>query len=183
MSGYRAARRSVRCKPFGCVPASLVRKVRDRCRVERSRSRDPGPCFADGTSASRMPSVTAERRRRALPRRTDSAAPRCFRRGVERSNLDPFRQRGCILTIDAEVAHRALDLRLSNEDLDGVEIDGALADQQRLRPPQGMDPLRLPPQHDARSLCIHQTHKRAGADTQSSLDLPFLKRARTHTDG
>ena len=57
------------------------------------------------------------------------------RRRLKSSYLGLFCHLECIVDFDAEVAYRALQLRMTEEQLDSPEILGAPVDQRCLRPP------------------------------------------------
>ena len=65
----------------------------------------------------------------------ESAADRVCCQGyrVRRSDVDLLRDLDRIVDLDAEVAHRTLDLGVAEEKLDGSEVAGSSIDQHGLR--------------------------------------------------
>lgn len=60
-------------------------------------------------------------------------APR-QRRGAINSNFGILGEGECVFHIDPEIAHRVLDLAMTEKDLDGTEVAGRPVDDRRLRP-------------------------------------------------
>jgi hypothetical protein len=63
-------------------------------------------------------------------------------------HLRAFSQRKRILNIDAEVANRALDLRMAEQDLHGAEVSRLLVDDRRLGSAERMGAVVLRAQSD-----------------------------------
>jgi hypothetical protein len=55
-----------------------------------------------------------------------------------RSDINLFRYRECVVYFDPEIAHCALDLRVTEQELDGPQVACASVDQGRLGSPEGM---------------------------------------------
>src|SRR5262249_34716581 len=85
-------------------------------------------CDQSRVAASLRPLAQSDRRG------TGRTGPLC----PGRSDIDLFRCRERVIDLDAEIADRALDLRVTEQELHGAKIPGAPVDQGRLCPPQRM---------------------------------------------
>src|SRR5215510_4734789 len=67
---------------------------------------------------------------------TGRACPLC----PSTSDVNLFRYCDRIVDLDAKIAHRTLDLSVTEQELDGPQVAGAPVDLRRLRPSQRMRP-------------------------------------------
>ncbi len=64
------------------------------------------------------------------------------------SDLSVFGKRKCVFHVDPKIAHRVLDLAMTEKDLDGTKVAGRPVDDRRLGPPKRVGAI----------LASHQTH-------------------------
>jgi hypothetical protein len=74
-----------------------------------------------------------------------------------------------IFDVDAEIANRALDLGVSEQDLNRSEIASGLVNYRHLRPPQRMRAVILAPKADGCYPLVHEPGKLPSADVFRSI--------------
>jgi hypothetical protein len=74
-----------------------------------------------------------------------------------------------IFDVDAEIANRALDLGVSEQDLNRSEIASGLVNDRHLRPPQRMRAVILAPKADGCYPLVHEPGKLPSADVFRSI--------------
>ena len=94
------------------------------------------------------------------------------------SDINLFRYRQGVIDLDAEIPHRAFDLGMPEQELDGPEVSRPPIDQRRfcaskrMRPkqprvqPDASDPLRYEPR------ILTRSHASVGTTTASEQELP-----------
>ena len=84
--------------------------------------------------------------------------------------LRAFSQREGILDVDTEVADRALDLRVAQQDLHGAQVSRLLVDDGSLRSAERMRAVILAAQSDPRDPLVNKTGILPGADVVGVID-------------
>ncbi|SMD14315.1 hypothetical protein SAMN06297251_1418 [Fulvimarina manganoxydans] len=77
--------------------------------------------------------------------------------------LGPFGKGQSIFDIDAKIANGALDLRMTEKDLNRSQVAGRLLDNRRLRPAERMRSVVLSPETDRSHPLVDQTGVLPGA--------------------
>jgi hypothetical protein len=93
-----------------------------------------------------------------LPARAVTASGLVRRADSDRQplNLGAFRQRECILDVDAKIPNRAFDFSMAEENLDGTEISRGLVDDRCFCPPQRVRSVVFAPQPDCGDPLVDQ---------------------------
>ena len=82
-----------------------------------------------------------------------------------RSDLSAFSQFQSVLHVNAQIAHRAVDFGMTEEDLNGAEIASRLVDDRCFRAPERVRPVILSRKADADHPLVNEPGVLPGAYT------------------
>src|SRR5215213_7139942 len=86
------------------------------------------------------------------------------------SDFGALGQHQCVLDVDAEVPHCALDLRVAEKDLHSSQVAGLLVDDRRFGPAERMRPVILSAQSDPGYPLVHEARILPGAHVGGVVD-------------